>query len=174
MTKQPTKTRVKQPAKLRFTTEEQVQSAIKEIGDLSREHTRLTTEMNDIIADTSERYAPELKRLQAEIEPLQQAVQEYCEAHRDELTENGKSKTANFVTGEVQWRQRPPSVAIRGADAVLDFMQRMGFDRFIRTKNEINKEALLLEPEVAKGIAGVTIKQGVEDFVIKPFEQGGK
>ncbi|MDG6361928.1 host-nuclease inhibitor protein Gam, partial [Glaesserella parasuis] len=29
-------------------------------------------------------------------------------------------------------------------------------------------------PEVAKGIAGVTIKQGVEDFVIKPFEQGGK
>ncbi|EJS83261.1 host-nuclease inhibitor protein, partial [Pasteurella multocida subsp. multocida str. Anand1_buffalo] len=67
-----------------------------------------------------------------------------------------------------------PSVAIRGADAVLEFMQRMGFDRFIRTKNEINKEALLLEPEVAKGIAGVTIKQGVEDFVIKPFEQGGK
>ncbi|MFW9275284.1 host-nuclease inhibitor Gam family protein, partial [Glaesserella parasuis] len=34
MAKQPTKTRVKQPAKLRFTTEEQVQSAIKEIGDL--------------------------------------------------------------------------------------------------------------------------------------------
>ena len=164
-------TRVKQPAKLRFVSIEQVQSAIKEIGDLSREHTRLTTEMNDKIGATSEQYAPQLKSLEKEIEPLQKAVQEYCEANRDELTEFGKTKTANFVTGEVQWRQRPPSVAIRGAESVLESLMRLGLDRFIRTKNEINKEALLNEPEVAKGIAGITIKTGVEDFVIKPFEQ---
>ena len=164
-------TRVKQPAKLRFVSIEQVQSAIKEIGDLSREHTRLTTEMNDKIGATSEQYAPQLKNLEKEIEPLQKAVQEYCEANRDELTEFGKTKTANFVTGEVQWRQRPPSVAIRGAESVLESLMRLGLDRFIRTKNEINKEALLNEPEVAKGIAGITIKTGVEDFVIKPFEQ---
>ena len=164
-------TRVKQPAKLRFVSIEQVQSAIKEIGDLNREHTRLTTEMNDKIGATSEQYAPQLKSLEKEVESLQKAVQEFCEANRDELTEFGKTKTANFVTGEVQWRQRPPSVAIRGAEAVMEFLQRMGFDRFIRTKQEINKEALLNEPDVAKGIAGVTIKTGVEDFVIKPFEQ---
>ena len=164
-------TRVKQPAKLRFVSIEQVQSAIKEIGDLSREHTRLTTEMNDKIGATSEQYAPQLKGLEKEIEPLQKAVQEYCEANRDELTEFGKTKTANFVTGEVQWRQRPPSVAIRGAESVLESLMRLGLDRFIRTKNEINKEALLNEPEVAKGIAGITVKTGVEDFVIKPFEQ---
>ncbi|MCK3654886.1 host-nuclease inhibitor protein Gam [Pasteurellaceae bacterium Macca] len=168
-----TKTRVKAAAKLRFTTVEQVQSAIKEIGDLSREHTRLTTEMNDLIGETSEKFAPQLTQLKNEIEPLQQAVQEYCEAHREELTENGKSKTATFITGEVQWRARPPSVSIRGADSVLESLNRLGLGRFIRTKNEINKEALLNEPDVAKGIAGITIKQGVEDFVIKPFEQKG-
>lgn len=56
----------------------------------------------------------------------------------------------------------------------MEFLQRMGFDRFIRTRQEINKEALLNEPEVAKGIAGVTIKQGLEDFVIKPFEQDAR
>lgn len=164
-------TRVKSQAKLRFVSVEQVQSAIKEIGDLSREHTRLTTEMNDKIGATSEQYAPQLKSLEKEVESLQKAVQEFCEANRDELTEFGKTKTANFVTGEVQWRQRPPSVAIRGAESVLESLMRLGLDRFIRTKNEINKEALLNEPEVAKGIAGVTIKTGVEDFVIKPFEQ---
>lgn len=164
-------TRVKQPAKLRFVSIEQVQSAIKEIGDLSREHTRLTTEMNDKIGATSEQYAPQLKSLEKEVESLQKAVQEFCEANRDELTEFGKTKTANFVTGEVQWRQRPPSVAIRGAESVLESLMRLGLDRFIRTKQEINKEALLNEPEVAKGIAGITIKTGVEDFVIKPFEQ---
>lgn len=170
MTK-PTKTRVKQPAKLRFTSIEQVQSAIKEIGDLSREHTRLTTEMNDSIGAISEKYAPLLKSLNDEIEPLQKAVQEYCEAHRETLTENGKTKTVNLVTGDVQWRTRPPSVSIRGVEAVLEHLQRFGLDRFIRNKQEINKEALLNEPETAKGIAGITIKQGVEDFIIKPFEQ---
>ncbi|QIW15828.1 host-nuclease inhibitor protein Gam [Pasteurellaceae bacterium RH1A] len=172
--KKPSKTRVKQPAKLRFTTTEQVQSAIKEIGDLSREHTRLTTEMNDQISATSEKYAPQLEKLKAEMEPLQQAVQDYCEAHRDELTDFGKTKTANFITGEVQWRARPPSALIRGVDSVLESLKRLGLDRFIRIKEEINKEALLNEPDVARGIAGVTIKQGVEDFVIRPFEQDVK
>lgn len=165
------KTRLKQPAKLRFTTPEQVQNAIKEIGDLSREHTRLTTEMNDKIGETSNAYAPKLEALKADIEPLQQAVQEYCEAHRNELTENGKTKTANFITGEVQWRQRPPSVSIRNKEGVLETLEKLGLDRFIRTKSDINKDAILAEPDVAKGIAGITIKQGVEDFVIKPFEQ---
>lgn len=173
MTK-PTKTRVKQPAKLRFTTTEQVQSAIKEIGDLTREHIRLSTEMNDKIGAISEHYAPQLKQLENEVEPLQKAVQAYCEDHRDELTEFGKTKTANFVTGEVQWRSRPPSVMVRGAETVIETLQRLGLDRFIRNKQEINKDALLNEPETAKGIAGITIKQGVEDFVIKPFEQNAK
>lgn len=167
MTKQ---TRLKQPAKLRFTTQEQVQSAIKEIGDLTREHTRLTTLMNDEITAITERYTPQLNRLTDEQKPLQEAVQEYCEAHRDELTENGKTKTANLITGEVSWRARPPSVSVRNAEGVLENLQKLGFDRFIRTKQEINKEALLAEPDIAKGIAGITIKQGVEDFVIKPFE----
>lgn len=164
------KTRVKQPAKLRFDTAEQVQNAIKEIGDISREITRLTTEMNDQIGEISNRYAPKLETLKAELEPIQQAVQEYCEEHRLELTENGKTKTANFITGEVQWRARPPSITIRNKDGVLETLEKLGLTRFIRTKSEINKDALLTEPDVAKGIAGITFKQGVEDFVIKPFE----
>lgn len=165
------KTRLKQPAQLRFDTSEQVQNAIKEIGDISREITRLTTEMNDQIGEISKQYAPKLEALKAEIEPIQQAVQAYCEEHRLELTENGKTKTANFITGEVSWRARPPSITIRNKDGVLETLEKLGLVRFIRTKSEINKDALLAEPDVAKGIAGITFKQGVEDFVIKPFEQ---
>lgn len=165
-----TKTRLKQPAKLHLTSQEQVQSAIKEIGDLTREHTRLTTLMNDEITAITERYTPQLNRLSEEQKPLQDAVQEYCEAHRDELTDFGKTKTANLITGEVSWRARPPSVSVRNAEGVMENLQKLGFERFIRTKQEINKEALLAEPDIAKGIAGITIKQEVEDFVIKPFE----
>jgi len=43
--------------------------------------------------------------------------------------------------------------------------------RFIRSKDEINKEAILNEPQAVVGVAGISIKPGVEDFVITPFEQ---
>ena len=102
---------------------------------------------------------------------LQKGVQGWCEANRDELTNNGKTKTANLVTGEVQWRNRPPSVSIRGADSVLETLLRLGLERFIRRKEEINKEAILNEPAAVAGVAGITVKSGIEDFAIVPFEQ---
>ncbi|MCX1853849.1 host-nuclease inhibitor Gam family protein, partial [Escherichia coli] len=98
-------------------------------------------------------------------------VQGWCEANRDELTNGGKVKTANLVTGDVSWRVRPPSVSIRGMDAVMETLERLGLQRFIRTKQEINKEAILLEPKAVAGVAGITVKSGIEDFSIIPFEQ---
>ena len=79
-------------------------------------------------------------------------------------------KTANLVTGEVAWRQVPPSVQVRGAEAVLDRLQVMGLGRFIRSKDEVNKEAMLAEPEAVRGITGITIVTGLENFSITPFE----
>ncbi|OBX05803.1 host-nuclease inhibitor protein Gam, partial [Gallibacterium salpingitidis] len=110
--------------------------------------------------------------LQEQIKPLQKAIEIWCETNRAELTNNGKTKTGSFNTGEVQWRQRPPSVLIRKADDVLDRLRQLGLTRFIRTKDEVNKEAMLAEAELAATVTGVTIKKGVEDFVIAPFEQG--
>lgn len=81
---------------------------------------------------------------------LQSGIQTWCEAHRDELTGNGKVKFANLTTGEVQWRNRPPSVSIRGADNVIELLRRLGLERFIRVKEEINKDAILNEKEAVK------------------------
>lgn len=143
---------------------------IKKLGDLQRDHARTTADMNDEIAKITKRYQPQLEAISERIETLRNGVQIYCEANRSSLTNEGKVKTANFVTGEVNWRQRPPSVGIRGADAVLETLARMGLTRFIRTKQEPNKEAMLNEPDAVRGIAGITIVTGVEDFVITPFE----
>ena len=46
----------------------------------------------------------------------------------------------------------------------------MGLARFVRTKQEPNKEAMLNEIDAVRGIAGISIVTGVEDFVITPFE----
>ncbi|WP_454900761.1 host-nuclease inhibitor Gam family protein [Aggregatibacter sp.] len=156
---------------VRYQTRDEVETAIKEIGDLNRELERLAIEQNDKLAAITEEYAPLMNAVKEKLSPKQDAVQAWCESRRDELTQNGKTKTGSFNTGEVQWRQRPPSVGIRRAESVLESLRTLGLVRFIRTKEEVNKEAMLNEPELATTVAGVTIKTGVEDFVITPFEQ---
>lgn len=143
---------------------------IKKLGDLQRDFMRQRADMNDEIGAITKRYQPKLEAISERIETLQKGVQTYCEANRNSLTQDGKVKTASLVTGEVNWRQRPPSVGIRGVEAVLETLERMGLTRFIRTRQEPNKEAMLNEPDAVRGIAGITIVTGVEDFVITPFE----
>lgn len=145
--------------------------AIDQIGRLQREILTTQAAMNDEIANITERFAGTITDKTNELKLLQDGVQAFCESHRHELTEGGKFKTGRFVTGEVQWRQRPPSVVVRGAESVIDFLKRHGLDRFVRTKEEINKEAILNEPAAVSAVAGISIKTGVEDFVITPFEQ---
>ncbi len=142
---------------------------IKQIGDLQRNFARTQAEMNDAIAHITQTYQPTLETISDALKKLQEGVQFYCEANRDDLC--GKGKTANLVTGEVQWRQRPPSVRVTGAESVIETLHRLGLDAFVRTKEEVNKEAILNDPDGVKGVAGITVVTGVEDFVITPFEQ---
>jgi phage host-nuclease inhibitor protein Gam len=141
------------------------------LGDCQRELARIETVMNDEIGSVTQRYQPVIQALKERIAPQVVGIQTWCEAHRDELTEGGKTKTANLVTGSVQWRQRPPSCVVRGAEAVIETLKRLGLGRFVRSKEEVNKEAILNEPEAVKGVAGMSIVTGVEDFVVTPFEQ---
>lgn len=155
-------------------TRDEAAADIRKIGDLQRQLTRATTEMNDAIAHITQSFQPRLDAISEQLKTLQDGVQGYCEAHRLELTDGGKVKTANLITGEVQWRQRPPSVSVRGAETVIEMLKRLGLDRFVRTKEEINKEAILNEPDQVRGVAGINVITGVEDFVITPFEQSAE
>jgi len=165
------KTRIKQVALVAVPqSKEDCAADINEIGRLYREIAVQTAAMNDEIAEVTDRYTSAFTPLQDKIKLLQSGVQSWCEAYRDELTNGGKSKSGQFVTGTVQWRQKPPSVVVRGVDAVIEALNRLGLGRFVRVKEELNKEAILNEPEAVKGVAGLSIKSGVEDFVIQPFE----
>ena len=148
---------------------DEVIDAIARIGVHMRERARIEVSMNDVIAmmkrDYEEQAAPHAKA----ILDLTAGVQAWCEAHRMELTQGGKTKTAILPTGEVKWRTTPPSIGIKGVDAVMALLVERGLDRFMRTKVEPNKEAMLNEPDVAATVPGVTLKQ-TEDFVIEPFE----
>lgn len=164
-------TRIKAAARqLAPQSRDEAAAQIRRIGDLSREQLRTQAELNDAIAQLTERYQPRLDALAEEIKGLQAGVQTWCEANRADLTNGNKIKTANLITGEVQWRQRPPSCRITGAEAVIETLERLGLGRFVRYKKEVNKDAILNEPEAVAGVAGIGIQSGVEDFVITPFE----
>lgn len=146
-------------------------ATIRQIGEVSRTVARLTADMNDEIAAVTHRYQELITPQQERLKEMQSGVQTWCESNRDTLTNSGKVKSYSFITGSVMWRQRPPSCSVRGADAVIDTLKRLGLTRFIRTKDEVNKEAILNEPDGVAGVAGISVVTGVEDFVIEPFEQ---
>ncbi|MDR3351748.1 MAG: host-nuclease inhibitor Gam family protein [Zoogloeaceae bacterium] len=148
---------------------EETQGAIRELGDVQRELIRIETEINDAIAKITDEKKSEIDALNTRINTLTSGIQLWCEAHRADLTGHG-GKTANLVTGEVSWRQRPPSVSIRQQDKVIETLKALHLARFLREKTEVNKEAILAEPAAVAGVAGITVVTGVEDFSVTPFE----
>ncbi len=151
---------------------EECAAAIRQLGDLQRMHERQRCEMNDLIAAITQDHQPILQDLADQVEALRAAVQTWCEANRVALCGEGDKygKTASLVTGEVAWRQRPPSVRVRGEEEVIQALQEMGLQRLLRVKTELDKPAILAEPETVAAVRGITIVTGVEDFIVTPFE----
>ncbi len=148
---------------------DQAVEAIAEIGRLQRERDLIQTQMNDELAALRQRYEEQAAPLADRIKALSAGVQVWCTANRATLTQGGKVKFARLASGEIKWRMRPPSVTVRGKDVVIALLKDLGLNRFLRTKEEVNKDAILAEADAVKGIKGITIKQA-EDFVIVPFE----
>lgn len=149
---------------------EQVSIDIKKIGDIQRELTRIEADANDQIAVIMNQNTPKIEALRAELDVLQKGVQTWCEANRSSITK-GSSKTANLITGEVAWRTKPDSVSIKGVELVLEALKKLKLDRFIRRKEEINKDAILADKKAVESIKGISIVSGKEVFSITPFEQ---
>ncbi len=151
-------------------TVEEANDFVAKLGASQRERTLIETAMNDELAAVKARHEAEAKPFKDEIEALTRGLHTYAEGHRDVLTRDGKVKFHRFAAGEIAWRVRPPKVTIRGIDTVIEALKRLGLTRFLRVKEEINKEAMLVEAEVAITVSGITIGSGGEDFIVKPFE----
>lgn len=144
--------------------------AVKQVGALNRQIARIEADLNDRISEMKKlaeaEAAPLKERVDAEIEGLKL----WAEANRMALTDGGRVKSADLGTGKILWRFRPPSVRISKIEIVIDALKRLGLQRFVRTKEEVNKEAMLAEPDVARTVAGVAIGTEGEDFIVEPFE----
>lgn len=140
------------------------------IGTLRREIMARKAAADEQIRIIGEKVEEALQPLSDELKQLEAGVQAYCEAHRLTLTAEGRVKHHDFGTGRVLWRMRPPKVSIRGVDVVIEACKALGLTAFLRVKEEINREAMLADPERARLIAGVSISSEGEDFIVEPVE----
>ncbi len=154
---------VKIPSSLQEAT-----AALAELGAHQREKQRLQAEMNDEIAKIKEKYEEQADPHRQQIAALLEGLHLYAESHRHEICTSGK-KTVQLATGEFGWRTTTPKVQLKNVEMILERIKAMGLTKFIRLKEEINKEAMLAEPEVACQIPGIAIKQS-ETFWVKPEE----
>lgn len=148
---------------------EEAAGFLRQIGEVNRAIARIEADMNDIIARAKSDAETAATPLRDQVRSLMDGLRTWCEANRSSLTDGGKRKFGDLGTGKIEWRQRPPRVVIRGVDEVLARIRTLGLP-FIRTTEEIDKEAMLREPDKARLIQGVSIGSAGEDFSVTPFE----
>jgi phage host-nuclease inhibitor protein Gam len=117
------------------------------IGDQRRRLTLLEAEMNDELAKIKLAYEIRANPERAELKSLVDGLRIWAEANRVALTGGDKTKTVDLGTGLIRWRSLPPSVSHRGKkmEVILAAIRaRAPLARlFLRTKVELNKEAIL-------------------------------
>lgn len=144
--------------------------AVGRIGTLRRDILAQKALADEVIKLAGEKFEADTEAMAEELAEHERGVQAWCEANRMSLTNNDKVKFHDFGTGTVRWRSLPASVSIRGAETVLEALKALGLKAFIREKEEINKEAMLNDPDKARTVSGVTIKSEGEVFAIEPLE----
>lgn len=150
-------------------TREEVVEAIAEIGRRQRSCQTIGTVMNDAIAAIKLDAEGQAREHADHITALKSGIQIWCEANRVALTNGGRTKTARFASGEVRWRRSPPRVGLRGVEAVIEALKAASLGRMLRTKVEVDKDAILKEPAAVAEITGITVSQA-DEFVIVPAE----
>ena len=149
---------------------EEAAAHIRTIGDTTRAIARIEADMNDALARIKEEAEAKAAPFRDLVGRLTEGVRIWCDANRDALTDSGKRKFADLGTGKVEWRNLPPKVTIKGVEAVIGAIKTLGLSSFLRTKEEIDKEAMLREPDKARLVQGVSIGSEGETFAVEPFE----
>ena len=145
---------------------------LKEYGDEFNLLVAHEAVMNAQLADAKASFERVAQPHQERLKTIFEQLQAWGAAHRDRLTDDGKSKTVLLPAGSIGWRNRPPSVRWKKgfkAEDIVEAIKKYGLRRFIRTKEEPNKERMLEEPDVAAKIPGVVIGSAGEEFYISPF-----
>jgi phage host-nuclease inhibitor protein Gam len=125
------------PAVGKIKTIEDANLALKEIGLLEHQLAVIDGEANKEIAAIKEKCAKEGEGLRSRIADLSSLLGAYAEYNRAELFKDRKSVELSF--GSFGYRK---STVISVKKTTLELLKKLGKIIFIRTKEEVDKEAM--------------------------------
>lgn len=156
-------------------TREDAAAAVARIGALNREIGRIEADMNDALAAIKAGAEGRSVPLQEEVAAATEGLKIWAEANRAALTNQHKTKTVNLGTGTILWRTAPAKVkgvprTKEGVTALLAKIKALGLRQFVRVKEELNREAMIADPEKAEKVPGIKVASEGEEFAVEPFE----
>ena len=124
---------------------------------------KIVETLNEIKKEAAEKIEPSIDSLTEQLN----ALKVFATKNRDSLTKDGV-KTVKVIGGAFGWRKLPPSVSISDMDTVIEALKKLKLGKFIQTKETVNKEAMLKDPETVKEVVGIAINEGGEKFFVIP------
>lgn len=118
-------------------------------------------EMNEALARVRERYEAETQALRETSELLQAKINAWADKHPEEFA---KKKSIEMVHGICGYRTSPPALkTVRGVTwAKVTGLLKNALPAYVRTKEEVDKEALLANRNVIGNAALMTVGLRVE------------
>ncbi len=150
---------------------DEAETYLARLGEIQRLTQLNKTALAEAVARVTADIEAESAKLGEEHDRLFRGLQLWAEANRHALTDGGKTKTVRLGNGSIAWRLAPPSVRIKAPEMALAFLIENDREEFLRRKIEINREAMLANPDLASETPGVLIKSAGEAFVIEPVGQ---
>lgn len=148
-------------------TQAELEETLARIAELRNGLKSASDVLDAHITELRERAQRTATPVEAEVERLVGVVQSYCEAHRRELTDDGRTKTVKLKNGVVSWRKGRVRVVIDNEDNVLTTLKSMRLKRFIRVVEQVDKAEMLRVPVQAQRVPGVTIVEAAETFYVE-------
>ena len=154
-----------------FTTRDEFDQAVDRIARLEVERRKLEAARDKIIQDIQAEHNEAIQLRKQEIDALVTRAEAYAKDHRAELLPTGK-QSAETPLANYGFRWGNKTLALLSNrwkwEAVIESLKKAGLVGFIRTKEEVAKDAAkdeLSEPVLAQH--GMRIKQA-ETFWVEP------
>ena len=147
---------------------------VRRIGDLKRRISISIADAETKIAEIQKAAADAINGPAEVIQDLLDGLFIFFETNSPELTEDGSRRSVDLGTGTIGERLSPWKVELKGTEEVLAELHRLGIANFIRTKEEVNKEAMLASEanrNLAATVKGVSVVRE-DTFFVKPTELG--
>ena len=155
-------------------SKEDASEFVRRIGNLKRRISISIADAETKIAEIQKAAADAINGPAEVIQDLLDGLFVFFETNSPELTEDGSRRSVDLVTGTIGERKSPWKVELKGTEEVLAELHRLGIANFIRTKEEVNKEAMLASEanrNLAATVKGVSVVRE-DTFFVKPNELG--